>query len=370
MSARVSPRVWVPYAVILLAVLLAAYIGGAPAGEGSPLDPRSTTANGTKALVDTLRLLDVDVAVGPAAPSESTTAALLLEDRLSDTQVRAVERWVQDGGTLVVTDPGSRFAITRPARRGVLPFVDPQLDRRCDEPALRDVERVVVPNALLLQVPRAGFGCFRDGSTSASAFLVSAPVGRGRVVQLGGAGAFVNSRLGREDNGLLAVTLLAPRRDSRVAVLQPRVAGDGERSLTDLIDPRIKLALLQLAIAFLIVVLWRARRLGRPVAEAQPVQIEGSELVAATGHLLQRARGRPRAAELLRDDLRRTLSERLGLPADAPPERVAEAAAARTTMSAERVLAALAGPSPASDDDLVLIARTVEAIREEVTSAR
>ena len=236
-------------------------------------------------------------------------------------------------------------------------------------PALRAVRRVLVPNGRLLRVPDGGFGCFTEGSSS-SAFLVSAPVGRGRVVQLGGAGAFINARLGKVDNGLLAVTLLAPQRASRVAVLQPAVAGNGTRSLADLVGPRVKLALLQLAIAFTIVVLWRARRLGRPVLEAQPVHIAGSELVAAVGNLLQRARGRPQAAALLRDDLCRTLTDRLGLPPDTSPNRVADAAAARTGVAAARVRAALGGPSPASEEDLVVLAQTVETIRQEVTRAR
>jgi hypothetical protein len=88
------------------------------------------------------------------------------------------------------------------------------------------------------------------------------------------------------------------------------------------------------------------------------------------GNLLQRARGRPHAAALLRDDLRRTLSDRLGLPPDTPPSRVADAAAARTGVSADRVRAALEGPAPASEDDLVGLAQTVEAIRQEVIRAR
>ena len=363
-----SPRVWIPYVVIVVAIVVVAYIGGAPDRDGDPLDPRSAAPDGTKALVDTLRALDVDVSVGPATPGASTTTALLLDDRLADRQIRPVQEWVLQGGTLVVADPSSQFSITRPAGRSIVGFIEPELERRCDEPALRQVDRVLVPNGLLLRVPPDGFGCFTAGSSSA--FLVSAPRGRGRVVQLGGAGAFINSRLGRVDNGLLAVTLLAPHRDSRVAVLQPSVAGDGGRSLSDLVSPRVKLALLQLAIAFGLVVLWRARRLGRPVVEVQPVQIAGSELVAAVGNLLQRARGRPHAAALLRDDLRRTLAERVGLPPDTPPERVADAVAARTTIPADRVRTAIAGPAPATEEDLVLLAQTVEAIRQEVTSAR
>ena len=92
--------------------------------------------------------------------------------------------------------------------------------------------------------------------------------------------------------------------------------------------------------------------------------------MAAVGNLLQRARGRPQAAALLRDDLCRTLTDRLGLPPDTPPNRVADAAAARTGVAAARVRAALGGPSPASEEDLVVLAQTVETIRQEVTRAR
>jgi hypothetical protein len=49
---------------------------------------------------------------------------------------------------------------------------------------------------------------------------------------------------------------------------------------------------------------------------------------------------------------------------------VADAAAARAGLAADRVRAALEGPSPASEEDLVVLAQTVEAIRQEVTSAR
>ena len=369
MSARrVSPRVWLPYVLVVVSAVLIGYIGGAPDDGGEPLDPRSAAPDGTKALVDTLRALGVDVTLGPAPPGPTTSAALLLEDRLADTQVEPIRDWVRRGGTLVVTDPASRFSIAQPTGRTLVGFIEPEIERRCDEPALREVDRLLVPNGLLLRVPADGFGCFTQGSSSA--YLVSAPVGRGRVVQLGGGGGFINARLGSVDNGLLAVTLLAPRRDSRVAVLEPVLAGDGDKSLADLVSPRVKLALLQLAVAFGIVVLWRARRLGRPVLEDQPVQIAGSELVAAVGNLLQRARGRPHAAALLRGDLRRTLTDRLGLPPDTPPSAVADVAAARTGMAPDRVRAALAGPSPASEEDLVVLAQTVEAVRQEVTRVR
>jgi hypothetical protein len=93
-------------------------------------------------------------------------------------------------------------------------------------------------------------------------------------------------------------------------------------------------------------------------------------LVVAVGNLLQRARGRGQAAGLLADDLRRVLAERLGLPASAAPDQVAEAAAARVGVPVERVRAALAPATPRDEAELVALAHAVDAVRREVTSVR
>jgi hypothetical protein len=128
----------------------------------------------------------------------------------------------------------------------------------------------------------------------------------------------------------------------------------------------VKRAILQLAVAFAIFAVWRARRLGRPVPEPQPVAVAGSELVAAVGNLLDRTRSPVHAAELLRADLRRFLADHLGLPADSPPEVLATVAADRTGVDEARLLWAL-GPQPITDDaGLVTLARTIDSIREEV----
>jgi len=195
-----------------------------------------------------------------------------------------------------------------------------------------------------------------------------ASIGRGTVVGLGGASALLNSRLGRADNAVLAATLLAPTRADRVVVLRPPAPGSGQEDLIDLVAPRAKLAVVQLGVAFVVVALWRARRLGRPVLEPQPVQVPGSALVIAVGQLLQRTRSRAQAAAVLGDDLRRTLASRLGLAPSAPAEVVADAVAGRSDRSSEEVLAVLAGQTPGDEEALVALARTVEQIREETGS--
>src|SRR5690606_13723224 len=95
-----------------------------------------------------------------------------------------------------------------------------------------------------------------------------------------------------------------------------------EESLLDLVPGWVGLALLQLAIAFLAYAWFRARRVGRPMAEPRPTPLAGSELVDAVGHLRRAEKSPDRSAAVLRQDLRRTLCRRLGLPPDASTDEL------------------------------------------------
>ncbi len=365
MITRARARAWGPWLAVVGAMLAVGLVAGAPPGEGPPLDPSSTGPAGTKALVDTLRLLAADVSVQSGTPGPSSTTAILLIDGLDDAGRDELVDWVEAGGTLVVTDVSSPLSPVA-SRSAAVAFLDPELRRDCAVPALRQVQRVDAPDAILQEVPEGAIGCFRLGEDEA--WLVVNPVGQGTIVSIGGAGFLVNRALDDADNGLLAVTLLAPTPSDRVVVLQPPAPGEGSTGLLDLVDRRVKLAVLQLVVAFGVLVLWRSRRLGRPVLEPQPVPLAGSELVVAVGELLQRAKGREQAASVLRDDLRRWLAERLGLPPATPADVVAEAAAAARTsdVTAEEVLAVLAAGRPADEDGLVALAHAVESIRRRV----
>jgi len=361
-SGAARARRALPWVGLAAGVAAVALLVGAPGDDGPPLDPSSTGPSGTKGLVDTLRELGVRVDVR-SEPARGDSAALLLVDDLDDGGRERVADWVRAGGTLVVTDLASPLHPAPPRSSASLGGLDPELRRGCGVAALARVERVSVPGAVLLEVPPGATGCFPGDGDS---WLVVVPTGEGTVVALGGAGAFVNSRLGRADNAVLATALLAPGRDDRVVVLRPPAPGAGRTGLLDLVSPGVKLAVAQLAIAFVLVALWRARRLGRPVPEPQPVQVPGSALVTAVGELLQRRRSRAEAATVLRDDLRRTLAARLGLPPSAPADVVAEAVSARSAFSAEEVLGLLAGRAPGDEDELVALAQSLESLRREV----
>jgi Domain of unknown function (DUF4350) len=356
-----------PWLALAAGLLVVALVGGQRQDQGVPLDPASSKPLGTKALVEVLAGLGARVTVSSEPPAAGVSTALLLSDDLDPGRQAAVRDWVRRGGVLVVADPGSGITDRKVAGSARVGLLDAELERRCDLPALRDVGRVSAPGGVVFQVPDGAQGCFPRGR---GAWLLVRPLGAGTVVRLGGASALVNEHLGEADNGLLVASLLAPAQGTAVRVLRPPLPGEGPKTLSDLVAPRVKLALLQLAVAFVVLALWRARRLGRPVAEPQPVQIPGSELVVAVGNLLQRARGRGQAAGLLADDLRRELAARLGLPPSAPPDQVAEAAAARTGIPLERSLRALAPATPRDEAELVALSQAVDAVRREVVRVR
>jgi hypothetical protein len=362
-----------PWVAVVLGVALVVAVAGRGPEEGTPLDPGSAGPLGTKALMDVLRELGGEVRISSDPPGSAIQTTLLLSDDLTPDRRRELLDWVRRGGTLVVADPSSGVTEVDPAGSTRIGLLDAEIERRCDVAALRDVGRVAAPGGVVFEVPpsqgaAAGTrACFprNDG-----AWLLVQPLGLGTVVRLGGASVLVNEELGEADNGLLLVSLLVPARGTAVRVLQPPLPGGGDAGLGDLVAPRVRLALWQLVVAFVLLALWRARRLGRPVAEPQPVQLPGAELVLAVGNLLQRARGRGQAAGLLGDDLRRSLAERLGLPPSAPPDLVADTVAARTGIPRERVLRTLSPTTPRDEAELVALSQAVDTVRREVTRVR
>ncbi len=361
-----------PFVALALAVVVLGLVARSGRTEGDPLDPRSTDPLGARGLVLLLERFGADVRIAGGVPPAGSTA-VLLQDRLNEQETERLESWVADGGTLVVADSLSSLA---PALNRVntrlfdpdAPDDDALLSTECGLAALSEVGEIAAEGAAPYRVPPGAIGCF---PVAGGSFLVARAEGAGIVVALGGAGPFVNRQLDEADNAVLAVSLLAAGDEPGVVTfVEPSIAGTGARELSDLVSRRIKDGLWQLLVAFGLFALWRARRLGQPVLEPQPVQIAGSELVVAVGNLLQQGRRRDSAAAMLQLSLRRTLSERLGVAVDAPPASFAAAAAARAGVDPTLVEAALQPGAPADDAALVALARTVESLRTEVAHAR
>lgn len=321
-------------------------------------DPRSGGGSGTRALVLLLERQGAAVDVVRSAPEPGSDArVLVLEDRLNDDQRADLLEFVLDGGVVVMADPDSTFAfddVTTAPIIGSLPpggtnDIDAQVNvplGACQVRALEHLRGVFVLSGLRFELPTDGnSGCFADES---GAFVAAHQRGEGVIVQLGDNEMFTNSLLRYADNGPLATALLAPTDSSRVSILMGEDAaksvadiGTGERTLSDLVRPGVWMALTQLAIAFVVFAVARAIRPGRPVREPDQVPIAGSELVVATGNLMQRAHHAQRAGWLLRGNAYRELCRRMHLPATTSIAALDAAMADRTSLPPGHVAAVL-----------------------------
>jgi len=352
-------------------VVLLGVVGSGGSNGGPPLDPTSTSPGGAKALALLLAQIGPGVDQVTAAPAVGSGGiALVLQDRLTLAGDRQLAAWVRSGGTLVAADPQLVFdfaaPVVGPANSGPV-SVSGTMSLDCDVPAIANVQAIDPAGGLTLMAPPAATACFNFGG---GAFLVVEPLGSGNLVLLGGPDLWTNADLGHDDNSVLAADLLAPRPDGPPVQWIVGRAGGGDKSLTQLIPPRAKEGLVELAIALLLVGLWRARRLGRPVLETPLVELPGSELVVAVGNLLQQGGRLDDAAAILRATLRRAIGEQLGVPPTVTPDTMASVVAGRTGLDANMILATVAGPPPTTEAELVALAGHADTIRQEITHAR
>ncbi|HEY2427752.1 MAG TPA: DUF4350 domain-containing protein [Acidimicrobiales bacterium] len=362
-------RRWLPW-VVIGSVLLLFGIVGQPSSRGGALDPNGTGPEGAKALVLLLRHYGAVVTVDSGVPDRGVTAAVVLHDGMDSARRRQVAAWVRAGGRLIVADPGSELepGAPTPADTGIL-AQDLVVGGPCPALGLDDVDRLAVGRSLLLRAPPVGATtCFNaaldDGETGS--FVVVTAAGNGTVVGLGGAGVWINARLDKDENSALAVDLLTAGTNPRVDILTASRAGSGSQSVLALLDPRLKWAVLQLAVAFGALAWWRGRRLGRPVPEEDPVQIAGSEIVSAVGDLMARTASRDAAAHQLRDSARAWAGQRVGVGSTASPAHVAAAVAAGIGVDAGPVLALLTDAPVPDDTALVRLAQSLAHFRQEI----
>jgi hypothetical protein len=335
-----SSRSGLGWLALVLGVLVVGMLVVAPAPQSNrPLDPTAAGAAGAKGVVLLLEELGGDVTVRTRPPSSADTA-LLLVDQMDDEARDELLDWVRGGGVLVVADQFS-------------PLSELAAEGACPD-AIADVE-------VLQFSPAASGEVDRDPDCFAGTVRSSA-VGAGHVVAVHGAAPFINDLLDEEDNAVLAASLLVPTGREEVAFLHGGF-GTGDRQLVDMLGPRVAQALVQAAIAFVVYVLWRGRRLGRAVTEHQPVLVAGSELVAAVGRLLGARRQPGDAAATVRAELVRDLQRRTGVAPDGVADPLVAAVSARTGLEPAWVMAVLVTRPVTSDGDLVVLLGDLDHIR-------
>jgi hypothetical protein len=342
MSPRVTTLVFWGGLVLALVVVAVAITGDI---NREPLDPRSVGPDGARALVEVAERAGADVAIGVELPGADAEVAVLLADTYGVAGRSELTDWVRRGGRLVVADLAS--PITPAPGFGVAGSGDGV--GTCPEPALAGIDRITGFEGAYADRGSGDTRCFGGG-------VIIRALGDGVIVSLGGPGPLLNENLAAADNAALAVALLAPQRGTTVAFLEPRLAVAAGENLEDLVGDPVWLLLIQLAVGFTVIALWKARRIGRPVAEPVPVEIAGSELAAARGRLLAGLRKPAAAAAELRSEARRTLARALGIGSDADLATVATRTAERTGADLDHVEGLLARRPVATDADLLAVA--------------
>jgi hypothetical protein len=358
---------------VVAAIVVAVLSSGANSGD---LDPRSYRPNGTHALSALLGQRGVSVetettvAAAVSRAGDATTLVVSHPERLDDA---ALSRVAATSADLVVLEAG-------PLELGGLGLgVAPGGDAS-DDPASSVQPACSLPAATAAGSVTAGYYSYRipDGGTGCyplvDGYALVTFVRDGRHITLLGDGTpFTNDKISDDGNAALAIGLLDAQ--PKVVWLAPAITGasagsSGNPSLTDLLPDRLKWAVLQLAIAVILLALWRGRRLGRLVPEALPVVVRPAEAVVGRARLYRRAQARGRAANALRSSTRSTLATRLsvlaGTPTSSEKSHLVDTIAGRVGRDAREIETLLYGSAPADDRELVSLAQRLAALEQEV----
>jgi hypothetical protein len=239
---------------------------------------------------------------------------------------------------------------------------------------------VLVPDGVLFPVGPDEPQCFTaDDSAPDEAdrnlghsFVIVRAVGEGLIVGLGDNEPFTNEFLRRGDNSGVAVALLVPDRSADVTFLLGRDSsptvndvGSGDETLRDLIPPWVWMSLTLGAVAFIVFAVSRSARVGRLVSEPIAAPIAGSELVSATGNLMERAGHAERAGWLLRERLHRDLCRSHGVDIGAPLDELDRIVGLRSGSRSGEVEALLRGNSTGTAS-LIELTAAIDRLRNTV----
>lgn len=344
---------------VIAAGVLIALLQPSPAGY---LDPGSTDPAGGRALADlvTARGQQVVRASAPAGAHPGAhpgTLELIISP--GATQLAQAARF--DGDIVLVAPDEAALRAIAPAARIVGAQGGFVAKPRCAaRPATLAGDAYLDGAVLRTDDPRAQSCYPGDGG-----YALIRYADRGRTVTVLGSGApLTNEFLADRGDAALCLNLLANA--SRIVWVVPApsaqaVAAPGaRRSFFSLVPWPAYLIAIQLCVAALLAMAWRARRLGPLVAERLPVVVRAAETVEGHGRLYQARRARDSAAR----ELRVAASDRIARLTGG--DLRADAIAARTGQQAAEVADLLGGAPPATDQGLVSLATDLDTLERKI----
>ncbi|MGE2732120.1 DUF4350 domain-containing protein [Mycolicibacterium vaccae] len=368
---RLRASRWVVLALVVVVAVATLTTLLTEVRPGGRLDANSTSAEGAHALIALLREQGVEVVVA---------------DTVAD-----VEREARDGTLVVAAQTFHLFDDEQLRRLGEVPgdrlLLEPLgKTRELLAPRLRRTESVqfggLSPDCDLREATRAGTVSF--GAADSYEATDDTSVTRcydgvlaryqddGRTITVVGSAVFVmNAGLLEEGNAALALNLTGT--SPRMIWYAPQRSEGGETrgdaSVFDLVPPQAHWLVWQLVVVVALLALWRGRRLGPLVAEQLPVVVRASETVEGRGQLYRSRRARDRAADALRTAALQRMLPRLGLHPGASPATVVHAVAQRCGIDPRVLTHTLYRSPPATDTDLVNLARALDDIERQVAQS-
>jgi hypothetical protein len=350
--------------------LLAKFVADSTGGS-SPGGPRSSAyATQNEGLAAYAELLAheghaVDVTRGPLRDGTldpATTVVVLDPDTVSFDDAGVLLAFVINGGRLVTggTSPTYFTALRR----------DPPLWAAPGRSTWTQIDASLAPIGRIVSSGGARFsalGASRPLVGDASDALVTeASVGKGTIMFVADASPLQNQLLGTADNAALGLALAGGPR--RTVVFPEGVHGYGPSSGLAAIPTEWKVALVGIAIAGLVLMWARGRRLGPPEDASRPLPPPRAAYVDAVGSTLVRT-GRPDAAlRVVATRVRERIEARAVPGADGPPGETADLDRAEFArrghamgLSDEEIDAVL---SPITDDSVLAVGRALSRVEQ------
>ncbi|ROP64355.1 DUF4350 domain-containing protein [Curtobacterium sp. PhB115] len=348
-------------AIVLVAVVLAvltAVVQGSGGPDRRPLDPTSTTASGSAALVRVLEQRGTDVTItDDAARIDGGTVLVDDSDGVLDPEVAdRIARSARHVVLVTITDSALEAFGIDAAPVAAVEGSDTVSTASCRIPAAASAGRVSTAGyAYTVDDPDAD-RCAPTGSGADRGWgLVRTDTPAGDVTLLGTTAAFRNDTVTTAGNAALALGLLGS--EDRLTWYTPSVGSPGAApTLGELAPPWVPGALALLALVAVAAGVWRGRRLGPLVVERMPVVVRAAETTEGRARMYARTRDRTHALDTLRIAAVRRIARLLGLPRSAHVDEVVRAAARVTGAPDTRVGAVLVGGT--TDDDRALVAGT------------
>ncbi|HZI38005.1 MAG TPA: DUF4350 domain-containing protein, partial [Acidimicrobiia bacterium] len=186
--------------------------------------------------------------------------------------------------------------------------------------------------------------------------------GSGRVVALADPSPVQNGFLAADDNAALALGLVGP--PTRLVLFAEGAHGYGDSEGLSALPRRWRLALAGLGLAAGIWLYARSRRLGPPEEEARALPPPRWAYVDAVAGTLARTRRPGEAAEPVRRHARELIARRAGLPPDAGPDDLYQAAI-RLGLPPDEASAALGAPGPTEEASVLAAGRVLARLTGE-----